>query len=81
MVDGNGKKRASIKVEPDGEIVFRMMDKTGTIRMKIGAGEDWITKQPAYPCPCKKDINEVNHHRRQWEEARILNTFFIGKKF
>jgi hypothetical protein len=39
-VDTNGKKRASIKIEPDGEIVFRMMDRSGTIRVKIGAGED-----------------------------------------
>lgn len=40
MVDENGKKRASIKIEPDGEVVFRLMDKTGTIRVKMGAGED-----------------------------------------
>jgi len=40
MLDQNGKKRASIKVELDGEVVFRMMDDTGTIRVKMGAGED-----------------------------------------
>ena len=40
MVDQNGKKRASIKVEPDGEVVFRMLDNAGTIRVKIGAGQD-----------------------------------------
>lgn len=40
MVDQNGKKRASIKVEPEGEIVFRLMDDTGTIRVKMSAGED-----------------------------------------
>lgn len=40
MVDQNGKRRASIKVEEDGELVFRMMDDTGTIRVKMSAGED-----------------------------------------
>ena len=40
VVDANGKPRASIKIEPDGEAVFRMMDKLGTIRVKIAAGED-----------------------------------------
>ncbi|MEK6782325.1 MAG: hypothetical protein AABY93_11495 [Bacteroidota bacterium] len=40
LVDENGKQRASIKVEPEGEIVFRLRDDKGTIRVKIGAGED-----------------------------------------
>lgn len=40
MVDENGKKRASIKIEPEGEIVFRMMDESGAIRVKISGGED-----------------------------------------
>lgn len=40
VVDDSGKKRASIKIEPGGEVVFRLMDKTGTIRVKMGAGED-----------------------------------------
>ena len=39
LVDKNGKERASIKVESTGEIVFRMRDRTGTIRIKVGADE------------------------------------------
>ncbi len=40
LVDQNGKQRVSIRVEPEGEVVFRMKDKTGTIRMKLGADEN-----------------------------------------
>ena len=40
MVDANGKQRASIKVEPNGEVVFRLKDKQGTIRVKLGASEE-----------------------------------------
>lgn len=37
MVDAQGVRRASIKVEEGGEVVFRMMDQQGTIRVKLGA--------------------------------------------
>ena len=40
LVDEKGQNRVSIKVEPDGELVFRMKDETGTIRLKMGAGKD-----------------------------------------
>jgi plasmid maintenance system killer protein len=40
LVDSSGKPRASIKVEEDGEIVFRMRDAQGAIRVKMGAGEN-----------------------------------------
>ncbi|MGC4021741.1 MAG: hypothetical protein QM734_07260 [Cyclobacteriaceae bacterium] len=40
MVDQNGKRRASIKVEPDGEVVFRLTDQGGNIRVKLGGGRD-----------------------------------------
>jgi hypothetical protein len=40
LVDQNGKQRVSIKVESEGEILFRMKDQAGTIRVKLGAGED-----------------------------------------
>jgi hypothetical protein len=33
------KPRVSIKIETDSEAVFRMMYKTGTIRVKIAAGD------------------------------------------
>jgi len=40
LVDQNGKRRVSIKVEPEGDVVvFRMMDNGGTIRVKMGADE------------------------------------------
>jgi hypothetical protein len=40
LVDKNGKERASILVEENGEVVFRLKDKSGTIRLKMGADED-----------------------------------------
>ena len=40
LVDNQGRIRANLKVEPDGEAVFRMMDAKGTIRVKIAAAED-----------------------------------------
>jgi len=40
MVDDNGKIRASIKAESNGEVVFRLKDKRGNIRVKMGASED-----------------------------------------
>lgn len=40
LVDSQGNRRASIKVEPEGEVVFRMMDSEQTIRIKMGAGAD-----------------------------------------
>ena len=39
LVDKNGQQRVSIRVEPEGEVVFRMKDKAGTIRVKLGASE------------------------------------------
>ena len=39
LVDKNGQQRVSIRVEPEGEVVFRMRDKSGTIRVKLGASE------------------------------------------
>jgi len=40
LVDENGKTRAQLAVEPTGETVFRLRDAKGTIRTKLGAGED-----------------------------------------
>lgn len=40
LVDERGKARARIDVEPDGEVVFRLLDQQGTIRVKLGAGKD-----------------------------------------
>lgn len=39
LVDDKGKKRASIKVEESNEVVFRLRDQNGTIRVKLGADD------------------------------------------
>lgn len=39
LIDENGKKRAQLNVENNGEIVFRLRDRNGTIRAKFGADE------------------------------------------
>lgn len=40
LVDNVGTTRAAIKVEPDGEVIMRLRDKNGAIKVKIGASED-----------------------------------------
>lgn len=40
LVDERGKIRARLDVEPGGEVVFRLLDQQGTIRVKLGAGKD-----------------------------------------
>jgi hypothetical protein len=40
LVDERGKTRARLDVEPGGEVVFRLLDQRGTIRVKLGAGTE-----------------------------------------
>jgi hypothetical protein len=40
LVDGRGQVRAQINVSPDGQVVFRLRDEQGTIRVKLGADEN-----------------------------------------
>jgi hypothetical protein len=40
LVDDRGLARAQLDVESTGEVVFRLRDASGTIRVKIGASED-----------------------------------------
>jgi hypothetical protein len=40
LVDEHDKVRARLNVESDGEVVFRLFDQKGTIRVKLAAGED-----------------------------------------
>lgn len=40
LVDTAGRVRARISIESSGEVVFRLMDNTGTIRVKLGASQD-----------------------------------------
>ncbi len=40
LVDDHGQVRARLNVEQSGEVVFRLLDRRGTIRVKLGAGED-----------------------------------------
>ncbi len=37
LVDGRGRARMQIKVERGGEVVFRMRDQDGSVRVKLGA--------------------------------------------
>jgi hypothetical protein len=40
LVDERGQVRSRFNVESDGEVVLRLLDKNGTIRVKLGASED-----------------------------------------
>ncbi len=40
LVDDRGQVRSRLNVEPAGELVLRLIDQKGTIRVKLGAGED-----------------------------------------
>lgn len=40
LVDGRGRVRAQLNVESSGEVVLRLRDSTGTIRVKLGASDD-----------------------------------------
>jgi hypothetical protein len=40
LVDDQGRARASLRVEPSGETVLRLLDAKGTIRVKVGASDD-----------------------------------------
>ena len=39
LVDGGGRVRAQLNVTPGGEVVFRLRDAKGTIRVKLAASE------------------------------------------
>ena len=40
LVDKSGKERATIKIEDSGEIVLRLRDSKGNVRVKVGASQD-----------------------------------------
>ena len=40
LVDGRGQTRASMEISPGGDVVLRLRDRTGTIRVKLSAGEN-----------------------------------------
>lgn len=40
LVDSSGRIRARLNLESGGEVVLRLMDREGTIRVKLGAGTD-----------------------------------------
>lgn len=40
LVDAQGHVRTRLMVEESGEVVLRLLDETGTIRVKIGAGSE-----------------------------------------
>ena len=37
LVDARGQVRSTLKIEPDGQVVFRLLGQDGTIRVKLGA--------------------------------------------
>jgi hypothetical protein len=37
LVDAQGRVRSRLNVESDGAVVFRLLDQSGTIRVKLGA--------------------------------------------
>jgi hypothetical protein len=39
LVDDKGVVRAQINTEDDGEVVFRLRDRRGNLRVKLGAGD------------------------------------------
>lgn len=39
LLDDQGQVRSQINVEPNGEVVLRLRDRNGTIRVKLGASE------------------------------------------
>ncbi|MGH7404394.1 MAG: hypothetical protein ACREJA_00740 [Candidatus Methylomirabilales bacterium] len=39
LVDDRGQVRSRFNVEASGEVVLRLLDRNGTIRVKLGAGE------------------------------------------
>jgi hypothetical protein len=39
LVDEHGQVRSRLNVEPSGEVLFRLIDRNGTIRVKLGAGD------------------------------------------
>jgi len=40
LIDNHGQVRAQLEVESNGEVVFRLRDEEGTIRVKLGASQD-----------------------------------------
>jgi hypothetical protein len=40
LVDPQGRVRGRLSIEPQGEVVLRLLDERGTIRVKLGAGTD-----------------------------------------
>jgi hypothetical protein len=40
LVDDHSQVRSRLAVEPTGEVVFRLLDQKGTIRVKLGANEE-----------------------------------------
>jgi hypothetical protein len=40
LLDDNGAVRCQINVEPSGEVVLRLRDQQGTIRVKLGASQE-----------------------------------------
>ena len=67
IVDEHGQIRSRLNVEADGAVVLRLIDRTGTIRVKLGAdegGSGWScsTNQPS---PGSTSLPGEPAHRRR----------------
>ena len=74
LVDKNGKTRASLKIEDDETTVFRLLDKTGTIRVKLGASKD------GSGLVLLNDSTEVGIQALAQQKGAVLKLEHNGKK-
>lgn len=75
LVDGKNNERASIKIEESGEVVFRLRDGKGTIRVKMGGddnGSGFVFLDG--------DTNPVIHGLARQDGGKLTLTDNDGKK-
>ena len=92
-INYTGVGRASIKTEDDGEVVLRLKDRTGTIRLKLGANEDGSglllldsNTEPGIHALSKENVYElinktrdgIIYHRLKKQNSDKNPTFMLG---
>ena len=79
LVDDRGQVRSRLTVEPSGEVVLRLLDKHGTIRVKLGAGEDGSgtgSARRGHGACCSRHrppdghLGETDHHQHHPQGCR-----------
>jgi len=78
LVDANGVIRSRINVEPGGEVVLRMLDQQGTIRVKLGASTDGSgltllsdVTEPGVQLLAKSDGSSIKLRNKDGQEETI----------